>query len=77
MNPDPQAREQADAMENDMDQNRRMMADCTCGKRPTLEYIAGVTWGGCLPCKRVVALPDWEPKRVRELWNEKTTKIRR
>lgn len=77
--PDPTAKAQADALENEMDQNRRMMADCPdCGKRPVLEYVPCVTHAKC--CGQAFVEADWQPKAVREKWNawaEKRKKERR
>jgi len=67
MNVDQQAAEQAERLETQMDQNRRMMRKCPHGCQPTLEYEAGCTYGGCE--HRGIVMPDWEPVGVRKRWN--------
>jgi len=58
---------QAETMETQLDQNRRMMAKCPHGCVPTLDYEPGVTHGGCE--HRAMALADWQPVELRKLWN--------
>lgn len=75
MTPDPIAIAQADALETELDQNRRMMADCPeCGKRPALAYEPGRTRGGC--CNRGFVAADWEMVRIRNEWNAYATRRR-
>lgn len=58
-----------DTLISELDQNRRMMRGCPqCKAAPWLKYEPGCTHGGC-DCKQFAA-PDWDPKAVREEWNQ-------
>ena len=59
---------QAVILDSTLDQNRRMMAKCHEGCVPTLAYEPGATFGGCEHWQ--IALPDWQPKELRKLWNK-------
>lgn len=65
-------------LETELSQNRRMCAVCVhCKRAPDLRYEAGVTWIECGCTKKArIAAPDWEVRRVREIWNEKTHKAK-
>lgn len=65
-----QNEEQAEAMLNAIDQNRRMLKACpNCGGAAGMEYEAGTTRIQCAPGCPIVCLPDWQPKEAREAWN--------
>lgn len=61
--------ETAQSMERDMEQCGRLCTPCkACRVQPIANYEAGCMWLACM-CK-TVAVPDWDCKGVRELWEK-------
>jgi hypothetical protein len=63
--------DQIETMNRQMEAASMSLARCKCGGKVVMQYAPGCTYIVCLAEHGTkMAMADWEPTRLAEMWNE-------